>query len=182
MINASPDARNRKRIALDSPAENAILRPSSYATPLRGIAASRGLACPAERSLPMIRPFRPLIAIVALAGCQQPGPATDPFLYRSTIPPPGSAISAAPVVTPGPQPYYSGAPVGVGGASPCTPARRAFSRRPAHRRRFQSSLRCHSGIFPAAADSTFHKAQMVRRRAAFAMRTSMSRLMVPIRR
>ncbi len=57
----------------------------------------------------MIRPFRPLIAIVALAGCQQPGPATDPFLYRSTIPPPGSAVSAPPVVTPGPQPYYSGA-------------------------------------------------------------------------
>jgi hypothetical protein len=58
----------------------------------------------------MIRPLRPLIAIVALAGCQQPGPVTDPFLYRSTIPPPGTALSSAPVVTPGPQPYYSTPP------------------------------------------------------------------------
>jgi len=69
----------------------------------------------------MIRPLRPLIAIVALAGCQQPGPATDPFLYRSTIPPPGTAISCAPGVTPGPQPYYSPPPAAVAGSSPCTP-------------------------------------------------------------
>ena len=69
----------------------------------------------------MIRPLRPLIAIVALAGCQQPGPATDPFLYRSTIPPPGTAMSSAPLVTPGPQPYYSNAPTAVPGPSPYTP-------------------------------------------------------------
>ena len=55
----------------------------------------------------MIRPLRPLIAIFALAGCQQPGPAIDPFMARSTIPPPGTALSTAPMVTPGPQPYYS---------------------------------------------------------------------------
>lgn len=63
----------------------------------------------------MIRPFRPWIAIVVLAGCQQPGPAVDPFLYRSTIPPPGTSLSAGPTVTPGPQPYYSTAPAAVPG-------------------------------------------------------------------
>jgi hypothetical protein len=68
----------------------------------------------------MLRPLRPLIAIVALAGCQQPGPATDPFLYRSTIPPPGTTLSA-PTVTPGPQPYYSTPPTAAAAPSAFAP-------------------------------------------------------------
>ncbi len=47
-------------------------------------------------------------AIAPQAGCRAPAPPNDPFLYRSTIPPPGT-ITAPPA---GAQPYYS-APAGV---------------------------------------------------------------------
>lgn len=59
-------------------------------------------------------------AFAVLTGCQQPGPSVDPFLYRSTIPPPGTACPT-PAVTPGPQPYYSPAPaVAAPAAAPTT--------------------------------------------------------------
>ena len=47
----------------------------------------------------MKRPLGPILAIMLLAGCQSPAPPNDPFLYRSTIPPPGTMV-------PGAQPYY----------------------------------------------------------------------------
>ena len=77
----------------------------------------------------MKRPRWPLIAIAALVGCQQPPAQVDPFLYRSTIPPPATAVPAGPALTPGPQPYYSPpatavtpVPEGAPAAVPVTPA------------------------------------------------------------
>jgi len=61
----------------------------------------------------MLRSLGPILAIVLLAGCRSPTPPNDPFLYRSTIPPPGT-------MTPGAQPYYpsTGAPAPYPGAGP----------------------------------------------------------------
>ena len=44
-----------------------------------------------------------VVAMLSLVGCQRTAPPNDPFLYRSTIPPPGTIT---PGVAPAGQPYY----------------------------------------------------------------------------
>ena len=44
-----------------------------------------------------------VVAMLSLVGCCAPAPPNDPFLYRSTIPPPGTIT---PGVAPAGQPYY----------------------------------------------------------------------------
>ncbi len=51
-----------------------------------------------------MRHFVSSILLIALCGCQSPPPPNDPFLYRTTVPPPGSVIPPGP--QPGPQAYY----------------------------------------------------------------------------
>jgi hypothetical protein len=63
-----------------------------------------------------LKPLRPkwllaaVVAMVSPMGCRAPAPPSDPFLYRSTIPPPGTITPMAP---PGGQPYYPAAPPGA---------------------------------------------------------------------
>ena len=45
-----------------------------------------------------------VVAMLFLSGCRSPAPPNDPFLYRSTIPPPGTMAPSAP----GAVPYYPG--------------------------------------------------------------------------
>jgi hypothetical protein len=56
-----------------------------------------------------------VVAMVLLVGCRAPAPPNDPFLYRSTIPPPGTIT---PGVAPAGQPYY---PAPAPGAVPGLP-------------------------------------------------------------
>jgi hypothetical protein len=68
----------------------------------------------------MKRLLGPIVAILYMSGCRAPAPPNDPFLYRSTVPPPGT-ITPPPAGTP----YYS-APAAIPGAaapaiSPGTP-------------------------------------------------------------
>ena len=52
----------------------------------------------------MLRRFVSGILLIVLCGCQNPPPPNDPFLYRTTVPPPNSMIQPGP--QPGPAPYY----------------------------------------------------------------------------
>ena len=65
----------------------------------------------------MKRPWGPILAVFVLAGCRTPAQPNDPFLYRSTIPPPGTLTAPG---APGAQPYYpsTGTPVAVPGPAP----------------------------------------------------------------
>ena len=56
-----------------------------------------------------------VVAMLSLVGCRAPAPPNDPFLYRSTIPPPGTIT---PGVAPAGQPYY---PAPAPGAVPGPP-------------------------------------------------------------
>jgi hypothetical protein len=47
-----------------------------------------------------------VVAILLLSGCRAPAPPNDPFLYRSTVPPPGTIVPSGPMPA---QPYYPGA-------------------------------------------------------------------------
>lgn len=66
----------------------------------------------------MKRPWGPMLAVFVLAGCRTPAQPNDPFLYRSTIPPPGTLT--APGAAGVPQPYYpsTGTPAAIPGPAP----------------------------------------------------------------
>ncbi len=73
----------------------------------------------------MKRSLGAIAALLLLSGCRSPAPPNDPFLYRSTIPPPGTIAPgavgtpyySAPAAVPGPA-----APAGVAPVAPITPA------------------------------------------------------------
>jgi hypothetical protein len=88
------------KTALDTPGKIATL-PASSRRPGCAHSLRRRSVNLAERSLPMKRPLGPVFAVLLLVGCRAPAPANDPFLYRSTVPPPGTVTPL-----PGGQPLY----------------------------------------------------------------------------
>ncbi len=67
----------------------------------------------------MKRPFGLIVVLLIVAGCRAPAPPNDPFLYRSTIPPPGTITG--PVGPAGSQPYYNPGSAGAPLISPGVP-------------------------------------------------------------
>ncbi len=73
----------------------------------------------------MKRSLGAIVAMSLLSGCRSPAPPNDPFLYRSTVPPPGTIAPPAAGT-----PYYSApaavpgtaAPAGIAPVAPITPA------------------------------------------------------------
>ena len=73
----------------------------------------------------MKRSLGAIVAMSLLSGCRSPAPPNDPFLYRSTVPPPGTIVPPAAGT-----PYYSApaavpgaaAPAGIAPVAPITPA------------------------------------------------------------
>src|SRR5579871_11624 len=64
-----------------------------------------------------------VVALMLLAGCRAPAPPSDPFLNRTTIPPPGT-MNAPLAGAPG-QPYYAApatAPPLINPGTPAAPA------------------------------------------------------------
>jgi hypothetical protein len=70
--------------------------------------AKKYAKCQVERSLPMRWVLSAFCGVALLAGCNGQGQTVDPFLGRTTIPPPGTGQ----VIMPGTaQPYYQGNPL-----------------------------------------------------------------------
>ena len=63
-------------------------------------------------------PLGAVVAMLLCAGCRAPTPPADPFLYRSTIPPPGTIVPGAPAPA---QPYYPAAPGAIPGPATAPP-------------------------------------------------------------